>query len=47
MTIFDDLSPDEQAAHRLLWPKYLDALRSGFKAQFNRARLVINGLAVV
>jgi hypothetical protein len=47
ITVFDDLSPDEQAAHRLLWPRYLEALRSGFTAQFNRARLVINGLAVV
>ena len=42
-TLLDALTVDEQAAHDNLWPVYLDAKARGVSAQFNRARLFING----
>ena len=41
--LLDALTPQEQAAHDNLWPVYLDARSRGLTAQFNRARLFING----
>ena len=43
ITIYDVLSPEEQERHRALWPRFLEARRQGKKAQFNRARLVVDG----
>ena len=45
-TIFDSLSPTEDAAHQALWPRFLEARAQGKKAQFTRARLVVDGLRI-
>jgi len=39
--VFDVLSPQEQAAHDLLWPTFLAARKAGHTAQFNRAQLYV------
>ena len=41
LTIFDDLSSAERAAHRALWPIFTNARNMGLKAQFKRAKLYI------
>jgi hypothetical protein len=41
LVIFDELSPDERATHRALWPTFTEARRLGLKAQFHRAKLLI------
>lgn len=44
--IFDVLSPEEEKAHAALWPQFLAARARGQKAQFNRARLKIDGKVI-
>jgi hypothetical protein len=41
LTIFDDLSSAERAAHLALWPVFTNARNMGLKAQFKRAKLFI------
>ena len=41
LTIFDDLSSAERAAHQALWPIFTNARNMGLKAQFKRAKLFI------
>ena len=41
LTIFDDLSSAERAAHQALWPIFTNARSMGLKAQFKRAKLFI------
>ncbi|KAG1678794.1 hypothetical protein FOA52_012834 [Chlamydomonas sp. UWO 241] len=42
-TVFDVLSDREEAQHRALWPAFLAAKAAGKRAQFHRARLVVDG----
>jgi hypothetical protein len=44
--IYDVLSPNEERAHTALWPLFKAARARGEHAQFNRARLKINGKEV-
>ncbi|KAG1669510.1 hypothetical protein FOA52_015677 [Chlamydomonas sp. UWO 241] len=41
--VFDVLSDREEARHRALWPAFLAAKAAGKRAQFHRARLVVDG----
>ncbi|KAG1679942.1 hypothetical protein FOA52_007006 [Chlamydomonas sp. UWO 241] len=41
--VFDVLSDREEAQHRALWPAFLAAKAAGKRAQFHRARLVVDG----
>ncbi|KAG1662237.1 hypothetical protein FOA52_005481 [Chlamydomonas sp. UWO 241] len=41
--IFDVLSEREEAQHQALWPAFLAAKVAGKRAQFHRARLVVDG----
>ncbi|KAG1657559.1 hypothetical protein FOA52_006759 [Chlamydomonas sp. UWO 241] len=41
--VFDVLSDREEAQHRALWPAFLAAKAVGKRAQFHRARLVVDG----
>ncbi|KAG1674826.1 hypothetical protein FOA52_015213 [Chlamydomonas sp. UWO 241] len=41
--IFDILSDEEEAQHRVLWPAFVAAKAAGKRAQFHRARLIIDG----
>jgi hypothetical protein len=41
LAVFDDLSPQERAAHRLLWSTFVEARRLGFTAQYCRSKLVV------
>jgi hypothetical protein len=41
--VFDVLSDTEEAQHRALWPAFLAAKVAGKRAQFHRARLMIDG----
>ncbi|KAG1669517.1 hypothetical protein FOA52_015684 [Chlamydomonas sp. UWO 241] len=41
--IFDVLSDTEEAQHRALWPAFVVAKAAGKRAQFHRARLMIDG----
>ena len=41
LAIFDELSPQELSAHRLLWPTYVEARKRGLVAQFSRSKLVV------
>jgi hypothetical protein len=41
--VFDVLSDREEAQHRALWPAFLAAKVAGKRAQFHRARLVVDG----
>jgi hypothetical protein len=41
LAVFDDLSPEERAAHWLLWPTFVAARRLGFTAQYCRSKLVV------
>ncbi|KAG1679013.1 hypothetical protein FOA52_013077 [Chlamydomonas sp. UWO 241] len=41
--VFDVLSDREEAQHRALWPALLAAKAAGKRAQFHRARLVVDG----
>ncbi|KAG1681193.1 hypothetical protein FOA52_015636 [Chlamydomonas sp. UWO 241] len=41
--VFDVLSDREEAQHQALWPAFLAAKVSGKRAQFHRARLVVDG----
>ncbi|KAG1660386.1 hypothetical protein FOA52_007291 [Chlamydomonas sp. UWO 241] len=41
--VFDVLSDREEAQHRALWPAFLAAKATGKRAQFHRARLVVDG----
>ncbi|KAG1660298.1 hypothetical protein FOA52_003319 [Chlamydomonas sp. UWO 241] len=40
--VFDVLSDREEAQHRALWPAFLAAKAAGKRAQFHRARLVVD-----
>jgi hypothetical protein len=42
-SVFDVLSDREEAQHRALWPAFLAAKVAGKRAQFHRARLVVDG----
>jgi len=44
MAIFDVLSSEEAARHKLLYPKFLAAVKAGHHAQFSRASLRIDGV---
>jgi hypothetical protein len=46
ITVYDVLSPEEQLRHQALWPRFLEARKEGKKAQFHRARLVVDGATV-
>ncbi|KAG1654471.1 hypothetical protein FOA52_006073 [Chlamydomonas sp. UWO 241] len=41
--VFDVLSAREEAQHQALWPAFLAAKVAGKRAQFHRARLVVDG----
>ena len=41
--VFDVLSDREEAEHQALWPVFIAAKAAGKRAQFQRARLVIDG----
>ncbi|KAG1666033.1 hypothetical protein FOA52_006907 [Chlamydomonas sp. UWO 241] len=41
--VFDVLSDRKEAQHRALWPAFLAAKAAGKRAQFHRARLVVDG----
>ncbi|KAG1656195.1 hypothetical protein FOA52_011996 [Chlamydomonas sp. UWO 241] len=41
--VFDILSDREEAQHQALWPAFLAAKVAGKRAQFHRARLVVDG----
>ncbi|KAG1673549.1 hypothetical protein FOA52_003849 [Chlamydomonas sp. UWO 241] len=41
--VFDVVSDREEAQHRALWPAFLAAKAAGKRAQFHRARLVVDG----
>ncbi|KAG1665881.1 hypothetical protein FOA52_005370 [Chlamydomonas sp. UWO 241] len=41
--IFDVLSDREEARHQTLWPAFVAAKAAGKRAQFHRARLVVDG----
>ncbi|KAG1668385.1 hypothetical protein FOA52_004895 [Chlamydomonas sp. UWO 241] len=43
VAVFDILSDREEARHRALWPAFLAAKAAGKRAQFHRARLVVDG----
>jgi hypothetical protein len=45
-TMFDVLSPEERQLHTRLWPRFLAAVAQGQKAQFQRARLFVDGVVV-
>ena len=45
--VFDVLSPAERKLHHKLWPLFLEARARGQKAQFQRARLMVDGVRVV
>ncbi|KAG1655050.1 hypothetical protein FOA52_003806 [Chlamydomonas sp. UWO 241] len=45
-SIFEALSDRERAQHKALWPAYEAARAAGQKAQFRRARLLVDGLPV-
>jgi hypothetical protein len=47
-TLHDVLTEVEQAAHDRLWPRFIEArAQPGHKAQFNRARLFVDGKEVL
>ena len=46
ITVFDVLSPVERKLHQQLWPLFLEARARGQKAQFQRARLMVDGVRV-
>ncbi|KAG1680366.1 hypothetical protein FOA52_015457 [Chlamydomonas sp. UWO 241] len=41
--VFDVLSDPEEAQHQALWPAFVAAKAAGKRAQFHRARLVVDG----
>ncbi|KAG1663280.1 hypothetical protein FOA52_006321 [Chlamydomonas sp. UWO 241] len=41
--VFDVLSDREEAQHQALWPAFLAAKAAGKRAQFHRARLIVDG----
>ncbi|KAG1674118.1 hypothetical protein FOA52_015747 [Chlamydomonas sp. UWO 241] len=43
VAVFDVLSDREEAQHQALWPAFLAAKAAGKRAQFHRARLVVDG----
>ncbi|KAG1662088.1 hypothetical protein FOA52_006895 [Chlamydomonas sp. UWO 241] len=43
LAVFDVLSDREEAQHQALWPAFLAAKVAGKRAQFHRARLVVDG----
>jgi len=43
VAIFDVLSPEEAARHKALYPRFLEAIKAGRRAQFSRALLRIDG----
>ncbi|KAG1654280.1 hypothetical protein FOA52_005660 [Chlamydomonas sp. UWO 241] len=43
VAVFDVLSDREEAQHQALWPVFLAAKAAGKRAQFHRARLVVDG----
>ena len=46
ITVFDVLSPAERKLHQQLWPLFLAARARGQKAQFQRARLMVDSVQV-
>ena len=46
-TVWDMLSPVEQVLHAKLWPSFREAVALGKKAQFHRARLMVEGVRVL
>jgi hypothetical protein len=46
ISVFDVLSPVERRLHQQLWPLFLEAKSTGAQAQFQRARLMVNGQQV-
>jgi hypothetical protein len=47
-TLHDVLTEVERAAHDLLWPRFIEArAQQGHTAQFNRARLFVDGQEVL
>jgi flagellar biosynthesis GTPase FlhF len=47
-SLFDVLTKEEKLAHDRLWPRFLEARsKAGVKAQFNRARLFVDGKEVL
>lgn len=46
ITIRDDLTKEELAQHKLMWPVYQQAKHDGKQAWFSRARLIVNGTFV-
>ena len=46
-TVWDMLSPVEQVLHSKLWPRFKEAVALGKKAQFHRARLMVEGVRVL
>ena len=47
ISVFDVLSPGERRLHQQLWPLFLAARSAGSKAQFQRARLMVDGKRVL
>ena len=45
--IFEVLSAEERQAHQVLWPIFQAARAEGKKAQFRRARLLVDGVEVL
>jgi hypothetical protein len=46
-SLHDVLTEDEQQAHDLLWPDFIKAQEQGKLAQFNRARLHVDGVEIL
>jgi hypothetical protein len=46
-SLHDVLTEDEQQAHDLLWPDFIEAQERGKLAQFNRARLHVDGVEIL
>jgi hypothetical protein len=46
ISIMDVLSPVERRLHQQLWPLFLEARSAGSRAQFQRARLMVDGRQV-
>ena len=46
LSIMDELTPEELKAHKLMWPKFLEARQEGKRAFLNRGRLFVEGVEV-
>jgi hypothetical protein len=47
LTVFDVLNPVETRIHRQLWPVFKAAVAAGKRAQFSRAKLVVDGVRIL